>query len=548
VASFIKSILLIGIGLVCHTVLADEAPDWVKKPPVEDGQNRFYVGRATGKYSERELFQIAHEDAKNAAISENYGVLTQVSKQSYETLDSSTSVNRVSESSKQVILKQFQKIDQHIDNDSVWVLYKYPKQEIVTELKRLETQNNQSQSIEFSELNTTSSKNVGTLEISAIPTDVTVTIDNQSYGLAPVRLRLAEGSHSLTLDHPYFEPIQEQVIIQTEKTLRVQKTLVRAKRKVLIKTMPEQASIELGGKYLGVSPIETEVIAGQKLAILINHPKTMPYKSEIEIGKGIDTHVINVPPLTMKPSYFSINTNPQGADVFLSGKFFGKTPTGIIEGKSGTLIIKKSGFVEYEQFLALRGGEKRILPMINLESISDEEKRRIEEEKRRNNFYGGLFEIGSGPLKDKSLSVISVGGFVEKTIFQDWFGIKGSLSYRNGIGGEKYSTADSYQNNLSGFEATIAAPIYFSGLVFSPEGGVFSGTYIEKNPTVTGSIVDTTNLTSTTTSLSQSFYGGSIRYQYPSWEIYTGYRKYGSSNGLEGAGAVFLGFSFRGKW
>jgi len=140
VASSIKSILLIGIVLACHIAWADEeAPSWVKKPPVEDGLNRYYVGRASGDFSERELFNQAYEDAKNSAITENYGVLTQISKQSYESLESNTAINRVNETSKLVVLKQFQKTEQYIKGNSVWILYKYPKSEIAAELKRLET-------------------------------------------------------------------------------------------------------------------------------------------------------------------------------------------------------------------------------------------------------------------------------------------------------------------------------------------------------------------------------------------------------------------------
>ena len=117
---------------------------WVKKPYIEDARYRYYIGRASGNKSDAEKTLIDHatKDARETAIAENFGILTSVQKQSYQSLDSTTAINRVSEISKNVVLKGFRKKDTcwqfEKERKNLWVLFMYPKAEISKELKRLE--------------------------------------------------------------------------------------------------------------------------------------------------------------------------------------------------------------------------------------------------------------------------------------------------------------------------------------------------------------------------------------------------------------------------
>ena len=146
---------------------AAATPDWIKKPPVEDNKYRFYVGRASGKKtdSQRALIKVATEDAREQAISENFGILTSISKESYQTTKSSSTVSRVSESSDRVRLKKFRKKDQYIESkdgkQNIWLLFQYPKHEIHLETQRLDQIDSSKDQLDFSEMNATKSSKGG---------------------------------------------------------------------------------------------------------------------------------------------------------------------------------------------------------------------------------------------------------------------------------------------------------------------------------------------------------------------------------------------------
>ncbi len=484
----LKLIFSFIILVCCQTSFAvdENAPEWVSKPPTQDTQYWYFVGRSSGDVSEDKLYEQAYENAKISAIRELFGIATEVSSQSYEALTSSTSVNRVNESSRKVILKGFQKSDQYLKANSLWVLYRYSKASAKAELSRLESNISKDQPVEFSELNATSSNQSGILEIVTSPNDVTVTVDNQSYGIAPIRLKLTEGTHTVMLDHPYYERIEEQVVVKTGDVTKLNKILVRAKRKIIINTSPEQATVELGGKYLGTSPIETAVVAEERLTVLVTHPETLPLKTEVMIGKGNDIHKLELPPLTLKPSFLSVNSVPQGAEVFIGKKKIGHTPTGFFETRNTTVTIRKDGYKEYEKFVVLKGGEKQVLPTVNLISISEEEKRRAEYESQLLEYlYSSpiIITLGLGyageTMKDTN-AFVSLNGSVEKKIY-GWAGIRLGIASRSSEskkerGNGTPNTSETYVAGVQATEYSLSVPIYLSnGWYLAPEAGTVSG-------------------------------------------------------------------------
>ena len=236
--------------------------------PVENYKYQFYVGRASGKKtdSQRVLIKRATKDARESAIAENFGIFTSISKESYQSMKSSSVVSRVSESSKRVVLKKFRKKAQYIETKNgkqhIWLLFQYPKYEILMESKRLEKSGSSKQSIEFSKINATQSAKGGFLEIVTIPLGVSISVDGNSYGVSPAKIKFGQGTYTVTLDHPHFDQVTEQVIIQNKRSLRMNKVMERAQRKVRIEITPEGASIELFGKYLGLSPVENSCVIG----------------------------------------------------------------------------------------------------------------------------------------------------------------------------------------------------------------------------------------------------------------------------------------------
>lgn len=404
--------------------------------------------------------------------------MTGVEKQSYESLEKTTSVQRVSETSKRVVIRGFQRVDQFIKDESghkdVWLLFKYPKSEIAAELQRLENQTAKETPIEFSEVTATSAQNSGLLEMNTKPPGASVAIDGQSYGLTPVRVRLNQGSHSLFVDHPLFNYFEEKIIIQEGRTTRLNKVMTRAIRKIAIKTNPSGARITLGGKYLGISPIpETDVVVGEKQTLHVDHPEAQIFSSVVEVGKGESLHVVSVPDLTLKPSHLSVNSAPQGANVFIGGQSLGKTPTGFRAAGSGVLTVVKEGFVTHEEDIVLRGGERR--PMqVSLKPLSEVEKERaIERQRIKNSPY--ILSIGLSSHSathifntDQYSSTMAGLNLIFENKFWNLIGLRAQYAILGGKDDEMKTNTQSVRES-TGSQLSGAIPVYlFNGLYVGP--------------------------------------------------------------------------------
>ena len=237
------------------------------------------------------------------------------------------------------------------------------------ESKRLDKSRKSQVPIQFAEFNATRSTRSGFLNVSTSPQGASITIDKKSYGFSPSRIRLEPGQYSILIDHPYFRNAKEEIIVRDGEVSKISKILLRSKRRLYIQTKPEGASVELSGKYLGISPVETSIPTGDKQTLLIRHPETEDYQSSIKVGKGDEIYLLKVP-LILKPSYLTIESTPEGADVYLNEKFMDKTPTKLLEGKHGDKIkVVKDGYISHIDTLKIKGGENR---QLNLDLIKQD--------------------------------------------------------------------------------------------------------------------------------------------------------------------------------
>ena len=353
---------------------------WVKKSPPENSQYRYYIGRASGNKADPEkiLVNQARKDAREIAIEENFGILTSIQRQSYQSLDSTTALNRTSEVSKSVILEEFRQENicwqVQKKKKNLWILFKYSKQKIKKEQGRLEKQKSVDDPQFFSEINTTGKARGGFLQVVTSSPGISLSI-GEHISKTPVKIRLIPGLHEFTLDSPYFKTYEQQILIERGEVHKVFKTMEPAKREIQIKTEPEGAEVYLAGKYLGLTPIEnTVVFTGESLGILITHPETEPYRTNITLGKGEEKYVWDRQ-LSFKPSYLFVKSMPQGADVYIDGRFTGKTPTKFIETQRGEreIVLKTKDYPDYRFHVHLKGGERKILETIKLTHKSEKE-------------------------------------------------------------------------------------------------------------------------------------------------------------------------------
>jgi len=97
---------MIGLWISYAFLFVGQA-DFVNNPPVSDGVYNFYVGRSGPFSNERDAVNAATANAIESAIRSTFGFSTQITKEAYESLQTTASTARIRELSKEVQLKSF---------------------------------------------------------------------------------------------------------------------------------------------------------------------------------------------------------------------------------------------------------------------------------------------------------------------------------------------------------------------------------------------------------------------------------------------------------
>lgn len=375
--------LLLNCGLL-GTAWADSSrPPWVDHPPKEDS-SKYYIGRASELPNEEAAFRQATVNGREQAIGSNFGILTQIRSETYQSTETAQSTQTSEELSRRVSLVDFEQSDAYQENHdgkiSVWILFKYNKAAIAREKSRLSAlkeEGNESFNLIEQGDDRQALKN-GTLEVISKPAGAPVRIDgNAKLGDLDLRTPLllkglfSPVKHTVEIDDPRYELVSQQVTLSPGTTARVDKVLKRAYGTLSVRTEPPGATVFLGAKLIGTSPIETDVriMAEVPVDLEIRHPQTETYRTEIRLGKGESWHT----PITLKwkPSTLAVSSTPSGALVEIDSNPSKSTPTGQIAVLPGEhrVRVSKEGYHSYETTLTLLGGEHRVLAIPSLSGV-----------------------------------------------------------------------------------------------------------------------------------------------------------------------------------
>jgi hypothetical protein len=361
---------------------AGQAPAWVQGTAIEDHAYKYYVGRATDP-DEAAAFRKAYEDAMEQAISANFGSRTSISSQSYEDLGQGTHTRRVEVRLPEVALKDFEQIGYHRDGDTLWVRFRYGRQAIEEERKRLAGAPPEASSAVA--VSSGSSVTGGGVRVTTVPEDVTVFIDDERWGSTPLLLerKLSPGRHTLRLEHPHFNPVMEQLIVSPGEVQEITKTMNRARGTLRIDTTPiDGATVFMDGNLVGRTPLEREVYAGIRTAIRAEHAEAEPIATEAAVARdevrGISLNLV------LKPCTLSVSSEPPGAEVSLDGEPAGTTPVTLqVPARRNVCVsLKKKGFVDASETIYLPGGNRKNM-LVVLTSISRHEQELREQERLR---------------------------------------------------------------------------------------------------------------------------------------------------------------------
>ena len=200
----------------------------------------------------------------------------------------------------------------------------------------------------------------GSLYITSDPTGAMVMVDEQSWGITPVKKdTVLSGQHTVLLRKELYSDYEEIVPINDGKPTTVNAPMNKNFGTLYVDSEPRDAEVYIAGQAgkLGNTPVERNLMPGvYRLQIQKDLYET--YEQTVNLGIG-DVQKIS-PKLNRKSGRLVIITVPSEAEIYLEGKHIGKTPQIINEQPTGTykVVLKMSGYGDVRKKVEIKYKEE----------------------------------------------------------------------------------------------------------------------------------------------------------------------------------------------
>jgi formylglycine-generating enzyme required for sulfatase activity len=187
----------------------------------------------------------------------------------------------------------------------------------------------------------------GSLSVSVRPeVRAEILVDGRSVGSTPLPpIELPAGEHELSVRAEGYRELSAKVLVEGEGRLtRLDVELVPTSASVTFVSEPSGASIRVGGKSYGTTPLTIELPEGEHAyeALL---PATKPQRGRIRVTGGQPLEVA-IGTLSPADGILSVSSRPPDASVTLDGVYRGLTPLEIpvTPGGSHELAVSREGY------------------------------------------------------------------------------------------------------------------------------------------------------------------------------------------------------------
>ncbi len=199
----------------------------------------------------------------------------------------------------------------------------------------------------------------GRLQIKT-PAAAQVSVDGQQLGQAPGEFEIAPGKHRITIAAERYQPFAADVEVEgAGKTQSFEPALVPNWAEVSVTSEPAGAQVLVNGEVQGTTPLKTQIVAG-------NHPLELrlqgfkPWTTDVQIKAG---EPLTLGPITLglPDGRLAVRSQPNGANVSVSGVYRGKTPLELeLRPDIGhSIVLTKPGYEAATRQVTLTAGERR---------------------------------------------------------------------------------------------------------------------------------------------------------------------------------------------
>lgn len=195
-----------------------------------------------------------------------------------------------------------------------------------------------------------------------VPTQARVTVDGKAVGNAPGEFTLAPGKHTIAIAAARYQPFSGEVDVVGEgKSQAFTPQLVPAWAEVTVSSEPAGAKLFVDGEERGVTPLTTQVLAG-------NHPVELrlegfqSWTTDVQVKAN---EPMNLGPvrLGLPDGRLALRSEPSGASVSVGGVYRGQTPVSLElrPDIAHNVVLTLPGYEAATRQVSLTAGENRTL-------------------------------------------------------------------------------------------------------------------------------------------------------------------------------------------
>jgi hypothetical protein len=198
----------------------------------------------------------------------------------------------------------------------------------------------------------------GALLVSTIPPGADIYINGELRGKSPENfLKIPAGKYQIRITKEGYKPIEKMTTIFKNQSTDIKEELAAQTGTLFVKAFPAEAEIHLDNKYLGTSPQMVRNLVIGKHEVRITHEDYSDFIENVQIEPDSQRRLnINLEQL---PGEVFIFSNPSGGDIYIDGKFKGKTNT-LIKLKPGDYRIQvtKTGYYGHHKDVTVPSGRQ----------------------------------------------------------------------------------------------------------------------------------------------------------------------------------------------
>jgi hypothetical protein len=166
-------------------------------------------------------------------------------------------------------------------------------------------------------------------------------------------LQLEIGAHEISLSHPGYESLQEQIDLQPGINAPRRYSLVKLAGSIVgglrITSTPPDAAVTLDDALVGSTPFEDRDLTPGRHRVIVSKEGFENYSGVVLVRAGQTTPInIILTPVILAGGQLVIKSNPEGATIFLDDAEMGATPKELnVAPGPHQILLRKNGFEDY---------------------------------------------------------------------------------------------------------------------------------------------------------------------------------------------------------